>query len=198
MTVLAAKRWNTNAELIADAQLLGYVGGLTYDMTPGDANALWWRECTGLTKLMLNDDKLDFTDLPFPDDTFDTVAYDPPYKLNGTKGLAELNERYGVNVPAKVKDRHALMVAGLTEAVRVARSKGHILVKCQDQVSNGRMHWQTDLMTETAKNCTKVDEFLFLGHSIPQPMGPSARCPNGRKQRHAHGRPSSLLIFKKD
>lgn len=198
MTILAAKRWNTNAHMIADAQKLGYVHGLTYDMTPGDAGGLWWRECIGLTKLMLNDEKADFTNLPFPDGTFDTVAFDPPYKLNGTKGLMKLSERYGVDIPSSVRGRHDLMKAGLREAVRIAKPGGYILARCQDQVANGRMYWQTDMLTEEAAGCTKVDEFLFLGHSIPQPMGPSARCPNGRTQRHPHGRPSSLLIFEKD
>ena len=29
---------------------------------------------------------VDFTDLPVEDDTFDTVVFDPPYKLDGTGG----------------------------------------------------------------------------------------------------------------
>lgn len=211
--ILAVKRWRDNADMIADVYRLGYIEGQVYDATPGDAGALWWRdiphvESTAITHLggvvlhhpwvVLNDEKLDFTKMPFANGEFDTVAYDPPYKLNGNPdGLPELSSRYGVEVPTRPGDRILLLVNGLKECARI--SSKWLLVKCQDQVCNGHVYWQTDILTEAARRCgfTKVDRFDLIGHSIPQPMGKSKRYPNGRKQRHAWGRGSTLLVFKR-
>lgn len=194
--VKAAHDWVTNADLVYDAWRLGYVKGEVYDVTPGE-RGLWWNwyrylEHEDIT-IRLNDQRHDFTNLPIEDESFDTVAFDPPYKLNGNpQGMPELSRRYGVEITTRWQDRHALMVAGLRECARIVRPKGYVLVKCQDQVCSGKMRWQTDLMTEcgTDLGLDKVDEFLMLGHHIPQPM-------EGRKQKHAHARPSSLLIFQK-
>jgi hypothetical protein len=203
--VVAAFPWRTNADLIYDCWRLGYVTGFVYDATPG-SGGLWsnklgistseWLE--GIEQIVLNLKKIDFRHFAFEDGTFDTVFFDPPYKLNGSPdGLPELSKRYGVDVPTKVADRHALMLDGLLECIRISRR--YLLVKCQDQVANGEMHWQTVML----KNCAEgyrmklIDRFDMLGHHIPQPMNPSPRYPNGRKQKHAHGRPSTLLVFER-
>ena len=226
--VVACRNWRTNADLVYDAWRLGYAIGHVYDMTPGDADALWARRLVkhgeheneyaeGVTDIWLNWYKLDFRNLPHIDAAFDAVFYDPPYKLNGNPdGLPELSARYGVDVPEKWQARHELMVDGFIEALRV--SSKYVLVKCQDQVVSGHMRWQTDMFKQIADggvltlrehglrvNCEQltrhrarlVDRFDMIGHHIPQPMGKSKRYPNGRKQKHAHARPSTLLIFQK-
>lgn len=191
----ASHNWRTNSELLRDAWRLGYVKGHVLDTTPGLAG-LWWRLIPvdpfgQVTEIQLS--TRDFRRLPYGSRVFDTVAFDPPYKLNGNpRSMPALSRRYGVEVPASWQDRHALMVEGLIECIRVCVVGGHILVKCQDQVSSGAVRWQTDLMSWTAEkhNAMKVDRMDMTGHGIPQPM-------EGREQRHAHGRPSTLLVFKK-
>jgi hypothetical protein len=197
--VLATYPWKTNADLIYDVWRLGYVKGVVFDMTPG-TDGLWWRRLSdhsGYAKGIkfiamngLNDGpKRDFRRTLYEDSTFDVVAYDPPYKLNGNpKGLAELSERYGVDIPTKVDQRHEMMLMGFFEALRIARK--YVIVKCQDQVANNVIHWQTQMLIGSADPMAKmVERFDMLGHHIPQPM-------EGREQRHAHARPSTLLVFK--
>src|SRR5690606_10086189 len=96
----AVHRWATNAELIYDAYQLGYVSDRVLDATPGERGLWWDRFEPGEIELTLNPG-WDFTALPFGAETFDTVAYDPPYTLNGhPHGLPALSRRYGVDTPA--------------------------------------------------------------------------------------------------
>lgn len=193
--VLAYDTWRTNADLIYDAWRLGYVHGFVYDVTPG-LDGMWTkriRAVEGIEEIHGNAQRLDFRHLAFNDNTWDTVLYDPPYKLNGNPdGLAGLSARYGVDIPTRWQDRHALMIEGLIECARIVRPGGHVLAKCQDQVVSGKLRWQTDMLTDAGICCglEKVDRFDMAGHHIPQPM-------QGRKQKHAHGRPSTLLVFEK-
>src|SRR5699024_499292 len=92
----------------------------------------------------------DFTALPMDDGTYATVVLDPPYKLNGAstgRGPSAADAGFGVAGTdwgrMRWQDRHALIRAGIAEAVRVTAPGGHVLVKCQDQVSSGRVRWQT-------------------------------------------------------
>ena len=95
------------------------------------------------------------------------------------------------------------MLEGFRECVRI--SSKWILVKCQDQVCSGQMRWQTDWFTDYAKGLAfqgvklrKVDRFDMIGHAIPQPgIGLPEDDPRYRKQKHAHGRGSTLLVFQK-
>jgi hypothetical protein len=87
--------------------------------------------------------------------------------------------------------RHALIRAGIDECSRVLRPGGLLLLKCQDQVSSGEVRWQTDEFTAHAASLglTKIDRFDLVSTVRSQPM-------TGRVQRRAHGRPSSLLVFR--
>jgi hypothetical protein len=178
--------------LIADvARLYLAATAVVLDATYG--RGTWWTRYRPAT-LIAHDlalDGVDFRHLPEADGSIDVVAYDPPYKLNGTPTPA-VDERYGVHVVARWQDRVALILDGMTDCVRVLRAGGVLLVKCQDQICSGQPHWQTDDVTEHARTLglTKVDRFSMLGTTRPQPM-------NGRTQRHAHGQPSMLLVFKK-
>jgi SAM-dependent methyltransferase len=191
--VLAAHPWPSNAELIEACARLDYLDAdaLTLDATFG--RGIFWR--TWRPRRLITADKskgrpmlrADFTRLPFPDHTFDRVILDPPYKLNGTD--AGEGERYGVERYASWQGRHQLIRGGITDCARVLRPAGVLLVKCQDQVCSGAVRWQTDEFTRHAESLglDKVDRLDRLGHR-PQPAG--------RRQVHAHGRPSSLLVFR--
>ncbi len=197
LTVLAAHAWRNNAELIRDVAALGYITGSVLDCTYGEGK--FWTLCrpdrlfaTDLDPAKAPDGVYDFTALP-GDWTarFDTVVFDPPYKLNGTPDRI-IDERYGVHEVTNWRDRLSLMSDGLHECARVTKVGGTVLVKCQDQVVSGAIRWQTDLMTEIGfeRGLDKIDRFDLLGKHRPQPM-------EGRTQQHAHGRPSTLLVFRK-
>jgi DNA modification methylase len=199
MTELAIGDRKNNAEAILDAHELGYINGDVLDMTYGLGR--FWRLYRPDT-LVTNDlDEsteatwnLDFTQLPDSwEGIYDSVVFDPPYKLNGTGGSHPSDDGYGV--ANKGSGRMDLIFAGLDEAVRVCAPNGHILVKCQDQVCSGRKVWQTLAITNYV--CFKhyyqpkvdlVDQ-LHVRSYRPQPAG--------RRQVHARQDYSTLLVFRK-
>lgn len=187
--ILAVQAWPTNAHLIADCVRLGYISGRVLDPTYGRGN--WWNvyRPAGLTAHDLKVDGVDFRHLPHADGTFDTVAFDPPYKLNGTP-TDKVDEPYGVNVVDTRDGRHQLIRDGITECARVLAPDGHLLVKCQDQVNGGKVRWQTHEFTAHALELglTLVDSLMILAYR-PQP--------DGRRQVHARRNYSTLLIFRK-
>lgn len=204
--VLAANRWATNGELIADVARLGYLRKTDAICDPTYGLGVWWsvwRPDVPLIGTDLHPEKgsgipVDFLHLPWKDSTFDVVAFDPPYKLNGTPD-PQVDARYGVDVIRSWQGRHNLIREGMTECVRVLRTGGILLVKCMDQVCSGAVRWQTVEFTNHAvDNCGLVlaDRFDMLGGGRPQPARTRA---DGKPsvQQHAYQRPSTLLVFRK-
>lgn len=190
--IRAAFAWPTNGHLIADVAQL-YIAAEAVVLDPTYGRGAWWtrfRPANLIAHDLHTVDGVDCRALPEDDCTVDVVAFDPPYKLNGTP-TPEVDGRYGVHVVATWQERHRLIRDGITEAVRVLRPDGVLLVKCQDQVCSGQVRWQTDEVSEHARTLAlvKVDRFDMVGTSRPQP--------GGRAQVHAHGRPSTLSVFTK-
>ena len=187
MTILSATKWANNSELIADCQKLGYISGKVLDPTYGLGNFYNVHRPEGLITGDLFRDadiQLDFTSLPFADRTFDTVIYDPPYKLNGTP-TDFVDDRYGVGKYTRWQDRMALMIRGQIECARVVRKGGYLLIKCMDQVVSGKVRFQSDIMTNVTA-MEKVDELLFLTNPREQPH---------TRQIHSRRNYSTLLVF---
>jgi hypothetical protein len=195
--VVAAKAWPSNAHLIADVARLGYLDGRVLDPTYGRGKwwTIWQPDVLTMSDIAPPADspatRADFTNLWHADGTFDAVAFDPPYKLNGRPDPT-VDEPYGVHQPATRDERMQLCRDGIAECARVLKPRGYLLVKCQDQVNGGKVRWQTIdfTMHAAAHGLTLVDRFDLLGKHRPQPM-------DGRRQEHAHGRPSTLLVFRK-
>lgn len=195
MAVNAIGTWTTNGELIGDVRRLGYLDGHVLDATYGLGRfwTEWQPEHDGLYGTDLDPTKArdccaDFTRLPFRDNSFDSVVFDPPYRLNGTPDQA-FDDGYGIATYTRWQDRMTLIIDGAVECARVTRN--HLLVKCQDQVSSGQVRWQTDDITTavTATGFRKKDRFDLVTPQRPQPAG--------RKQVHARRNHSTLLVFTK-
>lgn len=148
--------WKSNAAMIRDACVpLGYLGKdrRTLDPTYGYGNfwTLWKPD--ELVASDLNPEKspvgesVDATNLPHDPDSFDDVVIDGPYQLNGTPDLF-FNERYGTDEYKDPHQRHGLIKHMMSEAKRVMRPEGHVLVKCQAQTSNGRFWHQPYIFIE--------------------------------------------------
>ena len=196
--VMAITQWPTNADLIADVARLGYLheDWLTLDPTYGLGT--WWKKWRP-HKLVAHDidpaksptgKSVDFTDMPqYEDDTFDAVAFDPPYKLNGTP-CADIDHRYGVHTTQTSRERHHLIQVGMIECARVLVAGGHFIMKCQNQVSSGRVNWQVDTFSIAGGllGLEKIDELHMLSYR-PQP--------EGTRQVHARRNYSTALVFRK-
>jgi len=198
--VMAISEAKNNAQLIAQCAQLGYLRKNWTILDPTYGKGRFWNDWQPnrlvISDLDPNSDATihhDFTALPHMDRVFDAVVFDPPYKLNGTptsKGPASGDESYGVNKYVPIDERHQLIYDGLDECLRVLKPKGMLLAKCQDQVSSGRVHWQTMLITQhLADDATLVDMLHLPGYR---------RQPLGRRQIHARRNYSTLLIFRKD
>ena len=194
MTVLAATAWPTNAHLIEACHQLGYIGDDDLVLDPTYGRGVWWQRwrpeklVTSDVRPGLGDEVGDFRYLYWNDEHFDVVAFDPPYKLNGTPDHA-IDERYGVHEPTSWQDRHGLILAGIDECARVLKPGGRLLLKCQNQVCSGKVRWQTYEFAAHAQGLglTLVDELLMLAYR-PQP--------SGRRQVHARRNYSSLLVLR--
>lgn len=118
---------------------------------------------------------VDYRALPFDDCTFDAVAYDPAYTLQGgkdTSTLSDYNERYGRHLtPGSVDGLRADIAAGLGEVHRVLRPGGRALVKCANYVWSAKLRpgvvW-TFNDAETA-GFELADWFTHVGRWRPQP-----------------------------
>lgn len=188
--VMAAHQWRTNAALIVDVARLGYLDGTVLDVTYGEHGGFWkdWRPELLTTSDLHHpaDRRWDYRSLPCADGEFDSVVFDPPYRMGGTPDRSDDrrfgNEKY-VGREARLED----IRAGAVECYRVARR--FLLVKCMDAVEGGRVRWQTDIVTRAVESAggVKVDRFEFLKPSRPQPAG--------RQQRSARRNYSTLLVF---
>ena len=185
-----------NAALMVDSKTLGYLDGTVLDATYGLGR--FWKLLPGMPTKCVDIDPskgvtvADFRRLPYDRDSFDTVVLDAPYKLNGTstgKGPSASDGDYGVNGEYQsVAAKHELIFDGIDDCLRVART--FLLVKCQDQVCAGRVHWQTHLFTQHAvkENRARLVDMLHVQGYREQPPG--------RRQLHASRDYSTLLVFK--
>jgi DNA-directed RNA polymerase subunit RPC12/RpoP len=227
MTIPAIHSWKSNAELIVDVAAMGYLeaGDRVLDCTYGWGT--WWKlwrptalVCSDINPKQETTLALDFTALADWLGFFDAIAYDPPYKLNGTDEGE--GERYGVHQPASWQERHLLMKRGMLSCKRRLADGGYLLMKAQDQVSRNAVRWQTRDMADYAEDHLKlvqVDEFMMTGTGRDQPKTKRVCAACGRRvtkatvtcprcqhrqfldvpmpQVHAHGRPSKLMVFQK-
>lgn len=194
--VLAATAWPSNAELIFDCARLGYLRKEWHTLDPTYGRGVWWKRWRpkSLVTHDLRQDGVDFRQLPESDNTFDAIAFDPPYVSAGgrkTTTIPDFYHRFGLTeAPTSPADLQQLMNAGLAELQRVLRPGGMLLVKCQDYVSSGKL-WLGTHHTLTAclsLDFKVVDRLEHVGHARPQPKG--------RRQVHARRNLSTLLVLK--
>lgn len=193
--VLAAQHWTSNAELILDLHELCYLRDDDEVLDPTYGKGTWWKLWSprNLAHHDLALDGVDFRDLPYVDNRFDVVAFDPPYVSVGgrtTSGIPEMLERYGlVGAPTSPAGVQTLINAGLTECARVARR--HVLVKCQDYISSGKFFDGTFQTRDRALELGLVlqDRFVHLTHPRPQPRRD--------RQVHARNNLSTMFVFSK-
>lgn len=100
------------------------------------------------------DEQFDTTDtgdcraMPYPDESFDVIAFDPPHlpvaaASAGSSGM--WRTRYGITAHGDYREGDnvsPLFVDFLTEAKRVLKPNGIVIAKIADLVHNHRYQWQ--------------------------------------------------------
>lgn len=196
--VLAADRWQTNADLIVDVARLGYLRPEWRTLDPTYGRGIWWKRWRP-DELVCHDrdtlDGVDFRHLPHGDGSFDAAVFDPPYVLMGgretTTRKDEWADRFGlITAPKTRADLESLIRDGFTDVHRVVRPRGHLLVKCKDEISSGHL-WSgsTFVINHAATLGARLtDRFLFVTAPGPTPWN---------YQLHARRNYSELLVFTK-
>jgi hypothetical protein len=136
--VLSCDTYASNADLIAAVHALGYINRADDVLDPTFGAGSWWTtfKPDHLTTSDFALDGVDFRNLPHDDDTFDVVAFDPPYvcsRSTADSGVIDrFKSRYGlVSGPTNRHELVRLVGDGLAECLRVTRPRGFVLVKSQ-------------------------------------------------------------------
>lgn len=194
--VMAATSWHTNADMIEDVVQLGYIRPGDHVLDPTYGRGTWWKKYRP-EHLAIHDitlDRVDFRNMTEPDNTFDVVAYDPPYiAVGGRKKstIPEFNDRYGLHsTPRRPEPLQDYINEGIVEMHRVLKPRGLLLVKCCDYV-NARKLWigsHHTLAFALSIGFTLHDRLYHLRRPGPQSQ---------TTQEHARQNLSTLLILKK-
>jgi tRNA G10 N-methylase Trm11 len=147
-------------------------------------------------------DGVDCRSLPYRDETFDCVVFDPPY-MHTPGGTAHENhqnyENYYANNAAKggtVKKYHEavldLYFKAEREAYRVLKQEGIYIVKCGDEVcANQQRLTHVELINEFTSNGFVVEDLFVLLRNNKPGMSRVLR------QVHARKNHSYFLVFRK-
>lgn len=199
--VLACTQWQDNSYMIEDiAAKLRYLRRSMLVLDPTYGKGVWWKRWRprNLYDHDLAIDGHDFRDLPYPDGTFDAIAFDPPYVSMGgreTTKIRKFYEQYGlIGAPTSPQKLQALINDGLTEMHRLVAKRGIVIVKTMNYVSSGQLQpsvlWTADQATALG---FRIEEWLTF-HGRPRQQ-PKRTRKDGKKSRQMHARNNASTAF---
>lgn len=190
----------TNSDLISEAaQLYLQDGDVVADITSGQG--AFWKK-VDLSKysfygsdLSSSENRFDFTALPYPDESIDVVAFDPPYvptKQGDEKWQyrEQVNKRYNLQQGVSGSDILQLYLDGLSEIHRTLVVGGVALIKVGDFIEHHDQVFMHQEVYSIALGIKFKAVDLFVLHRNGSP-------PSYGSQRHARKNHSFLYVFKK-
>jgi hypothetical protein len=181
-------------------------GSTVADVTFGRGN-FWSAMPEGQYQLMATDlaDGVDCRRLPYDDATIDAVVLDPPYiagffrPRKAGEGYQDFTDRFSRGFTEDGPRYHAGVLAlyrdAASEAARVLRPKGVLILKCQDEVHAGKQY-----LTHIEIANMLADAFyakdLFVVVRKGGNFATRGRA-SGRAQQHARKNHSYFMVFTK-
>jgi hypothetical protein len=135
----------------------------------------------------------DFRHLPYKDNDFDHVVFDPPYVHNPGRLIVDANYQNAATTKGMYhKDIINLYREGMIEANRILKSDGKLWVKCKDEVeSSKQMMSHIEIYDIACKELKMIVEDLFVLTQLQDPIV------QHKEQKHARKNHSYLWIFSK-
>lgn len=131
----------------------------------------------------------DFTKLPFPNESFHSVVFDPPFITHAGKN-SKIGNRF-----SSYKNYNELIQNyqnGIKEAYRVLANRGICIMKCQDVVSGGiNRWWHIEAYHYAIEAGFFVDDLYILTSNI------KIIANNWSVQKHCKKYHSYFWVFKK-
>jgi len=135
----------------------------------------------------------DFKKLPYENNFFDVMFFDPPYHHVGKRPRMREREFRNVHTTGGYshKDILALYRDGMKEGFRVLKKKGVLLVKTMDEIESGKQYFTHIEIFQIAQSLGFVGEDLFI---LTQVVDPPVYQ---KRQLHAQKNHSLLWVFRK-
>ena len=179
-------------------------GSLVADVTHG--KGVFWRGMDKAKYRVLATDIQDGVDcrkLPYDADSVDCVVLDPPYVEGATRntaystGQGAFSDYYGLTQIKQGGDRYhgailRLYLDACTEATRVLKPKGVLIVKCQDEVCANKQRFTHVEIINALTESGYYAKDLFVVVRTNRPM-----VSRMIKQVHARKNHSYFLVFVK-
>jgi len=106
------------------------------------------------------------TKLPFKDNSFNFIMFDPPFIIDGTtykqskKGSCLMSKRFEAYYSFNELKKHYYNT--LKECYRLLKKDGILVFKCQDVVSSGKNHFSHSLIMNMAIDLEYYPKDLFI------------------------------------
>jgi SAM-dependent methyltransferase len=134
----------------------------------------------------------DFCDLPYDDNSFDVVVFDPPYVHNPGRLIVDANYKNRQTTRGMYHDDILeLYGRGMAEACRILKPGGLLWVKCKDEVESSTQRWSHIEIFLEAINLGFYARDIFI---LIQTQNPIVQF---KSQQHSRKNHSYLWIFEK-
>jgi len=136
-------------------------------------------------------------DLPLPDNSVNTIVFDPPFLATTGKSLQKDD---GSNLMAKrfsvfssEQELHNFYINSLAEFFRILKDDGIVIFKCQDKVSSGKQYFSHVFIMNGAEKLGFYTKDLFVLTKKNRLVADWQK----KNQKHARKFHSYFLVFEK-